>query len=249
MEKIDEMPFNHVNKLITPKELKKIVKHYKNIDLYRTAFTHKSYSYKNIDINYYCPPKCVLLQEKCNERLEFLGDSILSSSVAHYLYERYEDQNEGFLSKIRSRLVNGDMLAYLSKKIELYNYILISKQIENSLGRTNPKILEDVLEAFIAAIYLDLGFDYTKEWIVNLLETNIDFSQIINKENYKDQFVKLYQNKFGCIPKFIVNNLPNSKSITVNIIDNDGKIIAVGKGRTKKIAEEKASIKALGYNI
>jgi ribonuclease-3 len=246
----DEMPFNFANILIVPKELSKIVKNYKNIDLYRTAFTHKSYCIKKNDNYYnnnYCPINCVLLQPECNERFEFLGDSILSSSVAHYLFERYTNQNEGFLTKIRSRLVNGDMLAHLSRKLNISQYILISKQMENIMGRCNPKLLEDTLEAIIAAIYLDLGYDNAKNWIINLLETNVDFAQIINKENYKDQYIKLYQNKHGSLPIF-KQITTNSKSVVINIIDDNNNVVAYGKGRTKKIAEEKASAKALGIN-
>lgn len=247
-----DAPFNFSNKLINHKQLKKIVKDYINIDLYRQAFTHKSYILKKneniyLSNNSYCPSNCCLLQESSNERLEFLGDSILSSSVADYLYERYPDQNEGFMTKIRSRLVNGDMLSFLAKKLKISEYILISKQLELQLGRTNNKILEDTLEAFIAAIYLDLGFEYSKKWIINIMETYIDFSQIISKEDYKDQYIKIFQNKFGYSPIYAVQNKTNTKNIIVHIIDENSNVLAIGVGKTKKIAEEKASAKALGY--
>jgi ribonuclease III len=245
----DDMPFNHCNRLVSPKELSRLVKNYKNIDLYRKAFTHKSYCIKkndNLYNNNYCQLNCVLLQETCNERLEFLGDSILSSSVAHYLYERYSDQNEGFLTKVRSRLVNGDMLCHLAKRLDIAKYILISKQIENTMGRYNKKILEDTLEALIASIYLDLGYDYAKEWIINLIESNVDFAQIISAQCYKDQYFKLYQNKYGVVPVFQVDPKSHGKTITVNIINMNGDIICSGSGKTKRIAEEKAASKAMG---
>ena len=95
------------------------------------------------------------LQENSNERLEFLGDSILNLTVARYVFDRYPDDNEGFLTNMRTKLVNGKMLAFLGEKIGLQNHVVISKQIESNRGRSNKNVLEDAFEALIGAIFLD----------------------------------------------------------------------------------------------
>ena len=117
----------------------------KNINLYRVAFVHKSYcTMKNADFdksNANCPTDCLPLQDMSYERLEFLGDSLLGMIVTNYLYLRFPDQNEGFLSKIRTKIVNGRMLGYLSEKVGLPKFAIISKQVEESGGRNNYKII------------------------------------------------------------------------------------------------------------
>jgi ribonuclease-3 len=181
----DEKPFNKLNKLINENDVNKILENFgikikcTNINYYRKSLVHKSYiTRKNEDFkkgNEDCPDDCLPLQEFSNERYEFLGDSILSTSVAHYLFKRYIEEQEGFLTKMRSKLVNGKMLSELCKHIGLNKWIIISKQIEENNGRNNEKILEDVFEAFICAIYLDF----------NQLNFNLNNSKIKNKNNDK----------------------------------------------------------------
>ena len=161
-----ELPYNPNNCLIQAEDIRKLFDEHglegmpmHNINLYRNAFVHRSYcTMKNDDFesgNERCPSDCLPLQEMSYERLEFIGDSILGMVCATYLYERYPDQAEGFLSKLRTKLVNGKMLGYLSDKIGFPKYVLISKQVEEVHGRSNYKIMEDVFEAFIGAIYMD----------------------------------------------------------------------------------------------
>ena len=262
----NELPYNPHNVLIMPSDLTSLLREYdvtapfRDIDMYRKAFVHKSYcTRKNenfVNGNVNCPSGCLPLQEESNERLEFFGDSILNMTVADYLFERYPDENEGFLTRMRTKLVNGKMLAYLSEKVGLHKFILISKQIEENDGRKNLNILEDAFEAFIAAIYLDFGsrgFDTVREWIVSVIESNLDFSELIRQNhNYKDQFLKYYQQNFSCMPKFfemsITEATPNAngpKLYTVCIKDNSGNVISIGKGHSKKEAENDAAKTAL----
>jgi len=258
------LPYNIKNRLINDEDLDALLRKYavtekyNDISLYRKAFIHKSYcTRKNenfIDGNINCPEGCLPLQEESNERLEFLGDSILSIVVADYLYERYPDENEGFLTKMRTKLVNGKMLAYLSDLIGLYNYILISKQIEDNEGRKNSNILEDCFEAFIAAIYLDFGFkgfEMAKTWIIDIIETNLDFSELVRQNhNYKDLLLKYFQQNFGYAPKFFemsidVNPNNHAKIYKVCVKDNKGNILAVGTGSCKKEAENDSAKRTL----
>lgn len=251
-------PYNELNRVICQDELEHILKSYdvdepyRNIDIYRQAFVHKSYcTRKNenfLDGNVNCPQNCLPLQEESNERLEFLGDSILGKVVAAYLFERYPDENEGFLTKMRTKLVNGKMLAHLSQLVGLKPFILLSKQIEEGEGRSSVNILEDAFEAFIAAIYMDFeekGDEMARRWILSVIENNLDFAELIKQNNnYKDLFLKYFQQNFNYIPKFFemkVETINNQKRYTVCIKDNKGNVISIGRGGTKKEAENDAS--------
>jgi dsRNA-specific ribonuclease len=127
-----------------------------NIKSYNTAFIHRSYL-RNAHNQEQHDPKCVPLQSTCNETYEFLGDTILNSVIGSYLYDRYRDQNEGFLTKTRTKMVRGTTLGELARRIGLHKWIIISQHVESEGGRDNLRILEDLFEAFIAAIYLDNG--------------------------------------------------------------------------------------------
>jgi ribonuclease-3 len=248
-------PYNELNRVICQDELENILKSYdvhekyRNIDVYRKAFVHKSYcTRKNENVlngNINCPDNCLPLQEESNERLEFLGDSILGKVVAAYLFERYPDENEGFLTKMRTKLVNGKMLAHLSELVGLKPYIILSKQIEEGEGRNSVNILEDAFEAFIGAIYIDFGDDMARRWIISIIESNLDFAELIkNNNNYKDILLKYFQQNFNYVPKFFemkVETINNQKKYSVCIKDNKNNIISIGHGSSKKEAENDAS--------
>jgi ribonuclease III len=251
-------PYNVLNHIICHDELISLLKSYdvdqtyNNIDVYRKAFVHKSYcTRKNENVlngNINCPDNCLPLQEESNERLEFLGDSILGKVVAAYLFERYPDENEGFLTKMRTKLVNGKMLAHLSELVGLKPYIILSKQIEEGDGRNSVNILEDAFEAFIGAIYIDFGDkgdEMSRKWIISVIENNLDFAELIrNNHNYKDIFLKYFQQNFNYIPKFFemkVETVNNQKKYSVCIKDNKSNIISIGYGASKKEAENDAS--------
>lgn len=258
------LPYNALNKLIGSENVQAILSRYgldtkhKDTNLYRKSFVHKSYcTRKNenfVDGNVNCPEGCLPLQEESNERLEFLGDSILNIVVADYLFERYPDENEGFLTRMRTKLVNGKMLAHLSALVGLNNYVLISKQIEENEGRKNLNILEDCFEAFIAAIYLDFGndgFHAAQTWIIGVIEDHLDFSELIRQNhNYKDLLLKYFQQNFGYAPRFFemsieTNPVNNSKIYTVCVKDEKGNVLSIGTGSNKKDAENDSARKAL----
>ena len=166
-------PYNPTNKYLTREFIEsKLGFKIHNLDIYQNAFIHKSYC-KDIEayttnqdgdkVTYIdCPSDCIELQEQSNERLEFLGDSILGGAVTSYLYRRY-DKDEGFCTKLKTKLVNSETLARLSTYLGLSEYLMISKHIEEIHdGRKNPRILEDLFEALIGAIYLDFN-RYTLE--------------------------------------------------------------------------------------
>lgn len=257
-----DTPYNPKNLLVSVEQVQNILSKYdvpfpvRNIDIYRKALVHKSYcTRKNenfLNGNLNCPTGCLPLQEESNERLEFLGDSILGKVVAAYLFERYPDDNEGFLTKMRTKLVNGKMLAHLSGIVGLKPWIILSKQIEEGDGRNSVNILEDALEAFIAAIYHDfdeVGDDMARRWIISVIESNLDFAELIkNNHNFKDIFLKYFQQNYNYTPKFFelkVEMVNNQKKYSVCIKDNNGSIISIGSGGSKKEAENDAAKNAL----
>ena len=246
------------------------------------------------------PEGCLKLREESNERLEFLGDSIIGAIVTHYLYERYPDQDEGFMTRLKIKLVNGETLAFFAELIHLDEYVLISRHVEDRCnGRESVKVLEDCFEAFIGALYLDFSDNYSFQWIfnyiealekrvrflegktntadqfkfkeiqrgimknflygpgyyvtqtflVNIIERYIDFSELISKDtNYKDQLLRYFQHMFQVTPKYDMishDGLPHERVFTMAVLDQNGKQLCIGEGRTKKKAEQEASRKAL----
>lgn len=265
---LSSLPYNSDNILVTEDQVLSLlsiggIDKLNNINIYRRAFVHKSYcTRKNENYivgNVNCPKNCMPLQEDSNERLEFLGDSILNLIVASYLFERYPQVNEGFLTTMRTKLVNGVMLASLSEQLGLGKYIILSHQIENNNGRKNKNILEDTFEAFIGAIFLDFkdennmqsGFDIAKQWVIAVIEEYVDFMELMKTNiNYKDKLVKLCQHQYQYIPKYYeinINEVNGVKEHTVCIRNNHNEIIGIGKGTTKKQADIDASKKALSY--
>ena len=281
--KTEELPYNPSNFLLSENDLRELFDKnglsgvpFHNINLYRNAFVHRSYcTMKNDDFetgNERCPDNCLPLQEMSYERLEFLGDAILGMIVARYLYDRYPDQHEGFLSKLRTKIVNGKMLGHLARIVGFPRFAILSKQIEDGSGRTNYKIMEDIFEAFIGAIYMDFqqitdeirlpvsinlpdgpltgaGYYVAEQWIIHILESNLDFAELIqSKTNYKDMLVRFMQHSFQDAPKFceIGVTVRNSKKLFEYCVKNkSGTVLAKATGESKKDAENLAAKNAL----
>ena len=279
----EELPYNPANVLLQHDDLRALFDSnglpnvpFHNINLYRNAFVHRSYcTMKNDDFesgNERCPVDCLPLQEMSYERLEFLGDAILGMVVARYLYERFPDQPEGFLSKLRTKIVNGKMLGFLSVKVGFPKYVILSKQIEESQGRSNYKIMEDVFEAFIGAIYMDFqthlddvklpsnipveplsgsGYHIAEQWILHIVETHIDFPDLIQANtNFKDMLVRHMQHNAQDAPRFFEVNVVtkgNNKVFTYCVKDRGGAVLGTASAPSKKEAENLAAKAALSY--
>lgn len=281
----EELPYNPHNILISKEDICILFEKHgltdlkpNNINLYRNAFVHKSYcTMKNADFvsgNKRCPSDCLPLQEMSYERLELLGDSILEVSVTKYLFIRYPDQNEGFISRLRTKLVNGKMLGYLSNLIGFSKFAIISKQIEESQGRDNYKIMEDIFEAFLGAIVMDfendsnlvifpdsvpksikpmssVGIHLAELFIINILENYIDFADLIQmKNNFKDMLVRYMQHTFQDNPRFyeVGVDIRNSKKVfTYTVKNHAGAVLGTATGESKKDAENNSAKAALIY--
>lgn len=244
-----------------------------NINTWQKAFVHKSYSkntkrkkedkYIYDDINNELPDDIIPLQNESNETLEWLGDSIIQSVIGVYLFKRFPLENEGFLTKMRSKLVKTETLSKLSSYLGFKKYIIMSQHIEiNCNGRNNSRILEDTFEAFIGAMFLDLGnknnslgYEICSKFIINIIEKTIDITNLIlNDDNYKDQLMRYCQKMFnGYFPiykqetiKLIENdNGTVIKKFKMNVYDYNNLIIGTGTAKSKKEAEQKAAKNAL----
>jgi ribonuclease-3 len=281
----NELPYNPSNILIQESDIRSLFDNHgliampiKNINLYRNAFVHRSYcTMKNDDFhsgNERCPSNCLPLQEMSYERLEFIGDAILGMVCATYLHERYPDQAEGFLSKLRTKIVNGKMLGFLGDKIGYPKFVVISKQVEELHGRNNYKIMEDVFEAFIGAIYTDynndencsiefpgvkstffplsgMGYHVAETWIITILEKYLDFAELIQiKTNYKDMLVQYMQHTYQDSPRFFevsFENVNNQKVFIYCVKDKSGLSLGTARGHSKKEAENLSAKEALLY--
>ena len=248
-------PYNPSNKLISIQDVIHIMKQVnmnnfkpKNISFYQEAFIHKSYNFLSDYKEFTKPDNCLELQEKSYETLEFLGDSLLGCMTAEYLFIRFEGEDEGFFTKIKTRIVNGEQLCYLATQLGMNKHVIISKHIEeNCSGRSNQHILEDVLEAFIGALYLDCE-DYTiiRDFIFNLIEGFLDLPEIILKDtNFKDQILRYFQHNFKVYPTYHhIDKLEDEDEFKCEIL-KEGEVICIGSGKTKKKAEQNASYNAL----
>ena len=201
------------------------------------------------------PPNCLNLQEDDNEELEHVGDGLLSGIVADYLKQRYGGQGEGFLTSLRTAIVNNDSLGVLTNKIGLPKFLIISRhQEEVCSGRANLRLLGSLFEAWLGAIYYSeggkgAGFETTQTFVVNVIEKHVDFVELITKNtNYKDQILRYFQAEFHVPPQYKVlheEGPTHDRTFTIGVLDIEGNVIAKSVAKNKKIAEQEASMLAL----
>lgn len=192
------------------------------------ALTHKSYAVeRKIRQN--------------NERLEFLGDSVLGLIVSEYLIKNYRDKDEGHLSKLKSYIVSSKNIYEWAKKFNLASYIKLSQSELNTGGRGKPQIIANAFESLIGAIYLDGGLDVVKKLVTKLIEeTSYNFV------DYKSFIQEYCQKKYKTLPvyKLISQSGPDHKKLfNVALIINKQEV-SRGEGKSKKEAEQDAAKKA-----
>lgn len=207
------------------------------------------------------PPNCLPLQEADNEECEFAGDSILGCVVALYLYERYAGKGEGFLTRLRTRIVNNKMLGTLAKKMGFEPWIIVSRHVEEVCagGRSNLRLLGSMFEAWVHALYKNFehgqspgtGFTVVQKFLINVMQKHVNFVELITDDNnFKDQLLRFFQSKYHQPPRYKeveVVGPPHDRTFTMGVIDphDDCKIIAKATARNKKVAEQEASRLAL----
>lgn len=268
---------NEKNKWITKDFIENMLQKYgvnhtvKDLELYKRTMIHVSYLHRTPE-EYAAnrskkkkkkeepiepisdPSLAIPLQTESYERLEFLGDSVIHLILAEYLFNRYNER-EGFMTRLRTKIENSDTLANLNRNIGLNEYILISRHIEKNNGRVeNNAALEDSFEAFIAAMYIDAGFQKTHDFLINLIEKELDFAQILHVENnFKDVLLQYFHKMSWADPTYGVLDISgpdHRKRFTCYIKwrktpRDDGEIVGIGVGSSKKGGEQEAARQAL----
>jgi len=211
---------------------------FRRIDLLNLAFTHRSYA------NEYSQ------KIDNNEKLEFLGDSVLGMVTADYLINLLPDKMEGFLAKVKSFVVSEESLDFLAKSINVDQYLLIGKGEENSGGRTKKAILADCMEAIIGAYYLDTGYKEVSKFVLKLLVPEINkVLENRHKKDYKTMLQEFVQKKFHIYPKYTLvkkSGPDHDKTFWIEVSVKD-KNFGPGQGKNKKEAEQNAASEAYHY--
>ncbi len=201
----------------------------KNLDLYQRAFTHKSAlkEYEQFTESF--------------ETLEFIGDSVLGFVITKFLFDRYESRQEGFLTKARTKLVRGETLAKIANTLNLNELVIMDEKGMRNQWNNNPKILEDVFEALIGALYMDIGLIHAKEFILRIYQDPeiVDMNSIMVDDNYKDHLMRHCQVNNWQLPEYrVCAHLEGLFYIDIYI---DNMFRARGAAKSKKQAEQNAA--------
>lgn len=203
------------------------------INLLDLSLTHRSISNKS---------------NENNERLEFLGDSVLSLSVTEFLYTAQYNKKEGDLAKIKSYVVSEEVLSKIALNIGLDKCLRVGKGEEHSGGRKKNAILEDALESLFGAYYLDRGYKKAKKLVLSLLVPEIELVLKGDyRKDYKTIFQELIQKKYKVCPKYSLREKkgPDHDIVFVYNVLVNNEILGVGSGKSRKQAEQNAAKKAL----
>lgn len=213
------------------------IKKYLNCKDIDTALTHSSYANENKKEGV-----------ECNERIEFLGDAVLGLITAEYLYKNYPDLPEGKLSKLRASVVCEDMLAKKARELGIDKLLRLGKGEESTGGRNRNSVISDAVEAVIACVYLDMGMEEARSFVLSMLEDEI-------KEKYSTHQVVDYKTR---LQEFLQQK--SHESIRYEIVSQSGpahqrcfeavvlhgeRILGRGQGQSKKKAEQSAAMEAL----
>jgi len=206
-------PYNPLNQWISLSKVQTILQKYgvtkpvSNFELYKQAFIHRSYCHRPLDPKIKlseCPSNCVELQDKSNERLEFLGDGVVECVTKHYLYRRFYREQEGFMTEKKIALVKNETIGKLALDMGLQEWYLLSNHTEEKKMRTNLKKLGCLFEAFLGAIYLDAGYEVAQTFLERVYETHIDWTELILcDDNYKNILQVKLQKEFKTTPEYL----------------------------------------------
>jgi ribonuclease III len=204
-----------------------------NEELFRMAFTHASYSYE--------------ANLPHNERLEFLGDSVLGLIVCHFLYQRYPSRPEGWLARLKATIVSTDVLAGFSKQLQLNQYLMLGHGERRANGSEKKKLLENLFEAFLGAYYLNFGLEAARAFVLPLIEAGLP-EMIWQTEalNAKSTLQELTQAQ-GLIPEYRLvreDGPQHDKTFTVEVVLKR-EVYGQGQGKTLKEAQSSAAIQAV----
>ena len=261
-------PYNPKNTPLCAEDIKHILRtcglplyKIKNSKIFQKAMVHTTYvkraEYTTLTgqpaILAPCPSGVLDLQSESYEQLEFLGDSMLGAVVANYLNERFPDENPGFLTNTRKLIVRNRTLGLLARdNLKLDKFFVISKHVEEMRpehGRQNIEKLGDVLEAFIAALWIDSGknFDTVYTFITSVIETYLDIPTLLREDdNFKDRMQKQCQQVHHYTPVYKMKSSDEKKGeFVMAVCTPTGEVLGTGSATTKKQAEQNACKAAL----
>ncbi|MFN4111130.1 MAG: ribonuclease III [Ignavibacteria bacterium] len=228
LEKSIEYRLNEIKKLVGT-ELK-------NPNIYLEALTHRS----GVNIS-------PLKKKVSNERLEFLGDSVLNLVVTKFIFSRFREEDEGQMTILRSRFVNKEILLRVANKLKMSQLLFINENAATAIESGAKSILADSIEALIGAIYLDSGLDSASRFITKyIIKPNLNLIEV-KDQNFKSQLLEYVQAKKLSIPKYQIikeEGPQHAKIFTVQVLI-DGIPLGVGSGQTKKAAEQLAAKMAI----
>jgi ribonuclease-3 len=210
--------------------------HFRDESLLELALTHRSYHRQNEN----CRPS--------NERLEYLGDSVLGLIIADRLYHDHPRIREGQLTKIKAMLVNETTLSTIGKQVKLNQHILLSPEEERLGGRERPSIISDAFESIIGAVYLDGGLEAARDIIMRLIYVKKEaITSDESQKNYKGELLELIQAKGNGMPRYDVvwEKGPDHEKEFKVVVYVGNQNIGTGIGMSKKEAEQKAAAMAL----
>jgi ribonuclease-3 len=213
---------------------------FKNKETLQQALTHKSYH------------EGVKKGLADNEKMEFLGDSVINLVITEYLFREFENLKEGELSKLKAHLVSTDFLFEIATSIQLMDFILLGKGEEKNNGRSNKKIIASLFEAVVGAIYLDSDFKTTCSLILPYFKTFLEnhITQEIKINDYKSELQEMIQKHHNILPTYHIikkTGIPPHTTFTAAVMLNDNEI-GRGRGRNKRQAEQDAAFNALRKN-
>ena len=208
---------------------------FKDLALLNQAFIHSSFVNENN-----------LSKLESNERMEYLGDSVLGLITCEYLFRKYTEYDEGSLTKIKSVLVSKPILAGESSKLNYGKYILLGKGEEATGGRQRESTLSNVFESVLGAYFLDSGLEKAREFLVGIFLSKIDSNET-NMEDYKSKLQETMQAKYKKRPVYVVSGYsgPEHKKTFMVKVCFKGKTLGKGKGTSKKEAEQAAAKNAI----
>lgn len=209
-----------------------------NENLLYQAFTHSSYVNEHRRKFY-----------TDNERLEFLGDAVLELSVSQYLFQKFPSMSEGELTKLRAAIVCEPSLVLFANELRFGEYVLLGKGEENTGGRERPALLADVFESFVGGLYLDQGLQSVVTFLEQIVFPKVEIGAFSHVMDYKSQLQEMVQqsNNGSLLYEIIEEKGPAHNRTFISAVRLGSDELGVGKGKSKKEAEQKAAQLAIGH--
>jgi ribonuclease-3 len=200
-----------------------------DFEKYRRVFTHKSAA-RATGVQSY-------------ERYEFIGDSVINFVIGKYLFDQFPDRDEGFLTKVRTRMVCSKTLARLGRELGLHRYIVMNAKALRQGWNTNTRLLEDAFEALVGCVYIDLGLMTAKTFVLAVMERFLDPRELMTDTNYKDILMRNQQALGMPLPEYaVVGSERGVFTVRASVARPDGRVVAgAGADTCKKGAEQRAA--------